>query len=223
MSVELKDFDAKTKCVFVSVDIQQGNPPVKLRNAELPELWRTMGFSADDVNAANEFAWTTAYPNAVTVAAACGAAGIPRIFIHWGFHFRDGMDLDPEIRDSMLAEHGDDFKKWSGYIGDPGSRPLIRFNIRPRDYVIAKTGQDAFLSSTLDFVLRNLKIERIIFVGGHTEACFGKTARSAKARGYQTLCVEDATFNARESTRMKGIEESDFDVVVSAFDLLSVL
>lgn len=223
MISDLSNFDLKSRCIFICVDIQQGNPPADMKEDELPSLWRSMGFTANDVNAANRFAWDTAYPNAVTVAHACHSSKIPRIFLHWGFHFRDGMDLDPDIRESMLAEHGQDYKKWSGYIGDPSSRPLTRFSIRPSDYVIAKTGQDAFASSTLDFVLRNLKIERIIFVGGHTEACLGKTARSAKARGYRTLCVEDATFNARESTRMKGIAESGYDAVVPTFDLLSLL
>ncbi len=141
--------------------------------------------------------------------------GLSMIFIHWGFRFPDGMDLDPDIYRTMKENHGGDATQWAGYIGNPGSQPAKAFNVGEGEYVIAKTGQDAFASSSLDFVLRNRGIEIIVFIGGHTEACLGKTAASAKARGYRTLCIEDATNNARESTRRKGIEEAGFDYVIT--------
>ena len=42
-------------------------------------LWKEMGFTAEDVNAANDFAWEVALPNVVKVAEACRALDLPMI------------------------------------------------------------------------------------------------------------------------------------------------
>lgn len=209
-------------CAFVSVDIQEGTKPKMLNQEQVPALWRKMGFTADDVNAANNFAWDVAFPNALKVADTCRGLGLPMIFIHWGYLFEDGMDLDPDIRKSMIDEHGNEYSKWSGYIGQPESRPAKAFEIRKGDYVLPKAAQDAFASSNLEYVLRNLRIENIVFVGGHTGACLGKTAKSAIRLGYTTLCIKDATNNARESTREKEIEETGYAYVLSTNEFLEL-
>lgn len=209
-------------CAFVSVDIQEGTKPETLSQEQVPALWRRMGFTADDVNAANNFAWDVAFPNALKVADTCRSLGLPMIFIHWGYLFEDGMDLDPDIRKSMIDEHGNDYAKWSGFIGQAESQPAKAFEIRKSDYVLPKAAQDAFGSCNLEFLLRNLQIENIVFVGGHTGACLGKTAKSAIRRGYTTLCIEDATNNARESTREKEIEETGYAYVLSTNEFVEL-
>lgn len=209
-------------CAFVSVDIQEGSRPDPVSEDALPADWKRMGFTAADVNAAHDFTWEVAIPNALKVAEACLRLGLPRIFVHWGFRFRDGMDLDPVIRQAMLKNHGDDATVWAGYIEKPGSQPMQAFGLHRSDYAIAKTAQDAFISSQIGFVLANLGVRNLILIGGHTEACLGKTAVSARRLGYRTLCVHDATNNARESTRMKGIEESQFSHVVSTAEFLEI-
>lgn len=210
------------RCAFVSVDIQEGKAPAPLTDDQIPEAWRKAGFTADDVNAANRFAWETALPNAVRVAEACRALGMPMIFIHWGYQFENGMDLDPDIRRAMLAEHGEDYAKWSGHAGQKGSQVAGVLGVREGDYVLAKTAQDAFQSCSLEFVLRNLRVERIVFVGGHTGACLGKTARSAGNLGFKTLCVRDATSAARESVREREILETGYDHVLDTAEFLSL-
>ncbi|GMV94646.1 MAG: hypothetical protein AMXMBFR82_44240 [Candidatus Hydrogenedentota bacterium] len=208
-------------CVFISIDIQEGTKPAPLAIDQIPSLWREMGFTAEDVNAANDHAWNVALPNAVKVADACRAARLPMIFVHWGYRFEDGMDLDPDIRNSMLKEHGTDYGKWSGHIDQPGSQPAKALGIREGEYVLPKTGQDAFASSSLDFVLRNLGAKNIVFVGGHTGACLGKTAASAQRLGYTTMCVRDATNSARESTREQEIRDTGYDYVLSTDEFLA--
>lgn len=211
-------------CVFVSIDFQQGEKPTPITQEQVPAAWTEMGFTAEDVNAANEFGWATALPNAVQVADACRDLGLPMIFVHWGYLFEDAMDLDPEVRRSMVKEHGTDYSRFSGHIGQAGSQPAQAFNIRPGEYVLAKAAQDAFGSCNIAFVLRNLEAKRIVFVGGHTNAggCLGKTARSAQRLGYTTLCISDATFNARESTRAADIAETGYDYVVSTAEFLEL-
>lgn len=210
-------------CALICVDIQEGTRPEPLADASLPPDWKAMGFTAEDVNAAGVFAWDVCLPNAVRVVEACRASGIPRIFLHWGFRFEDGMDLDPVVRTTMIRNHGTDPAKWSGYIGDKGSQPARCLGVRPGEYVLAKTAQDAFISSTIGFVLANLGVRTLVFVGGHTEACLGKTAASAKRLGFRTVCIEDATSNARESTRLRGIAESQFDAVLKTEEFTATL
>ena len=186
----------------------------------MPLLWRKMGFSPADVNAANNFTRDVALPNAVKVADACRRLRLPMIFIHWGYLCPDAMDLDPAVRKIMFAEHGTDYTKYSGYIGQPGSQVAKAFAVRPGDYVLPKAAQDAFRSCNIEFVLRNLQVRNIIFVGGHTGACLGRTAKSAIRLGYMTLCIKDATHNARESTREKEIEETGYAYVITTAGFL---
>ncbi len=210
-------------CAFVCVDFQDGARGPAVTEETLPPLWKKMGFTAEDVNAAIDFGWDVAYPNAIKVTDACRRAGMPMIFIHWGYLFENGMDLDPDIYRAMKEEHGEDYSKWSGYIGHPASQPAKWLNIQPGEYVLPKSAQDAFTSSNIHFVLQNLGVKHIVFIGGHTGACLGKTATSAKKLGYEILCVEDATVDARESARLKNIKETGYDYVVSTADFLAYM
>lgn len=145
------------------------------------------------------------------------------IFIHWGYLCEDGMDLDPATRKAFLEGIGPDPKKWPHHISDPTSRPAEILHVRKGEYVVAKSAQDAFTSSRIDFILKNLGVKNIIFIGGHTQGCLFNTAISANKLGYRTLCVEDATWNARESSRTKGIADSKFAYVVKTDELVRLL
>jgi nicotinamidase-related amidase len=132
------------------------------------------------------------------------------------------MDLDPVVRKELQGQHGTNYDAWGHCLLDSNCRPATELGVRPGEYVLPKTAQDAFASSNLGFLLTNLNVRRIVFIGGHTEACLGKTAGSARQRGFQTLCVEDATFNARESTRAKGIEQAQYDYVLTTAQFLEL-
>jgi len=209
-------------CVFISVDIQAGKR-YHMTLEGMPEGWRKRGYSLEDVNAALDYLHDTAIPNAIEVADACRKIKLPMIFIHWGYQFRDGMDLDPDVRKGYLAGRGTDYDKWPHHIGSKGSRPHNGFEVRPGEYVIAKTAQDAFPSSNISYVLRNLGVKNIVFVGGHTGACLGKTSKSAKKHGYRTLCVRDATFDARESARIPNMKDCDYDYIVGTAEFLEMV
>jgi len=216
------DLSFLQKCAFVCVDIQPGTR-THVTDEQLLKSWKRMGITADDVNAATDYAFDVAYPNARRVADACRSLGLPMIFIHWGCLFKDGMDLDPKIRQSFLSDYGPDFDKWGHRLGDPSSCPAGFLGVREGEYVIPKTGQDAFTSSNLKFVLTNLGVTNLVFIGGHTGACLGKTAQSAKRLGFRTLCIEDATFDARESTRVQRICQTGFDYVLAMEEFLTLV
>lgn len=207
-------------CAFIAVDVQEQGPRHHMTEAEMPKEWKGFGFSVGDVNEAIDYTYDVAYPNAGRVADACRATHLPMVFVHWGCQFHDGMDLAPEIRQSFLAQHGDNYDSWGHHDSDPGSRPAAILGVRDGEYVIAKTGQDAFNSSNLGFVLTNLGIRNIVFVGGHTGACLGKTAASAKRLGYRILCVEDATFDARQSGRLPCLRDTGYDYVLTTAEFL---
>ncbi|UCD30045.1 MAG: isochorismatase family protein [Planctomycetota bacterium] len=208
-------------CVFISVDIQPSKKH-HMTMESMPKGWRDRGFKLEDVNAALDFLHDVAIPNAVKTADACRQLKMPMIFVHWGYQFKDGMDLDPETRKGFLQNHGTNYEKWPHYIGHQSSSPHEGFKVRPDEYVIAKTAQDAFPSSNIDYVLRNLGVKNVVFVGGHTGACLGKTSKSAKERGYRTLCIRDATWDARESTRIPNMKECNYDYIVSTAEFLKL-
>ena len=222
MTGQMPDASFLKNCAFVSVDIQEGKRGDPTTEETLPPDWKMMGFTPEDVDAAADFWWEVGVHNAVKVVEACRRATLPMIFIHWGFQFPDGMDLDPIIYRMMKKNCGADPTKWGGYIKQPGSQPATCLNIQPTDYVIAKTAQDAFISSNIHFVLANLGVHHLVLIGGHSEACLGKTATSAKRLGFTTLIVEDATNNARESTRRKGILESQCDYILTTEQFLQL-
>jgi len=211
------------RCAFVCIDVQGDDPPQHMTEKDMPKEWKGFGFSAADVNAAVDYTYKVAYPNCRLVADACRVAKLPMIFVHWGCLFHDGMDLDPAIRRSFLDQFGTDYDQWGHHLNDPSSKPAQLLGIRSGEYVLPKSGQDAFASSNLGFVLQNLGGKNIVFVGGHTGACLGKTAASAKRLGYNVLVVQDATFNATQSDRVRCINEVGYDYVVMTPEFVKVV
>jgi len=210
-------------CAFISVDFQEITRQPMESDADMPEEWRAQGFTVADCNAATDYLFDVALPNGRKVADACRAKGMPMVFVHWGWSLPKGMDLAPAIRKTFLKEYGEEYDKWPHHVSSPTSRPAEALDVRDGDYVIAKTDQDAFTSSNLGFVLANSGVKNLVFVGGHAGACLGKTARHAKELGYATLCVEDATWDARESTRKNHIRESNYDYIVSTSELVNLM
>ena len=198
-------------CVFVCIDIQEGGgEPV----TSIPKTWEAMGYTVETCNAASLHYGQTVKPNARRVADACRALGLPMVFVHWGARFKDGMDMDPRLRKGWAE--GTNPEEATPHIDKPGSRPDKGLGIREGEYVLAKTAQDAFTSCNVGFVLENLEAKHLVFVGGHTNpgGCLGQTAKSARAKGYTILCIEDATYDAGEITRIPGIAAVPFDYVL---------
>jgi nicotinamidase-related amidase len=209
-------------CAFVCIDIQKTSYH-PMTEDKMPRGWLNMGKTAEDVNRANRYLFDTALPNACRVADACRAAQLPMVFVHWGYRFRNGMDLDPDIYNSFRREIGPDPTKWPHHISAPDSKPADAFSVREGEYVISKTAQDAFLSSNIGYVLQNLGIKNIVFVGGHTGACLGKTSKTAILRGYKTWCVKDATFDAFASTHMENLNATGYHHITTTAEFESFI
>lgn len=208
-------------CVFVCIDIQEGGEgPV----TSIPEGWKEIGYTIEDCQAAADFLCKVTKPNARQVADACRALELPMIFIHWGCLFEDGMDLDPRIRRGWAEDKTVKLENVVPHISKPSSQPDKCLGIRDGEYVLAKSAQDAFPSCNIGYILENLEAKNIVFVGGHTNpgGCLGQTAKSARERGYIILCIEDATFDAGESTRIPGIAAVPFHYVMKTREFVKL-
>lgn len=212
------------RCAFVCVDIQPSGRH-KFTEETLPKAWLRSGATAEDANEAVNYTIDTAHPNAARVANACRKLGLPMVFVFWGTLFDDCMDIDPKLRRELIRNGGADVnfrEAWGHHIDKPHSRPADCLNVQDDEYVIPKTAQDAFTSSNIGFVLENLQVDSIVFVGGHNGACLGKTANSAINLGYKTLVIEDATFDAVESQRIPRLMRVGYDFIMKTQEFESL-
>jgi len=66
--------------------------------------------------------------------------------------------------------------------------------LTPRDaeHLIEKNYGDSFEETTLEMVLSNLGVGRLVVVGAQTDACIRSTLHGALVRGYDVILVSDA-------------------------------
>jgi len=89
------------------------------------------------------------------------------------------------------------FVQHDGPVGDPhhpdepGWRLLPTLEVRPDDTFVRKTACDAFLATSLENVLRENGIDRLIITGCATDYCVDTTVRSALGRGWPTVVPSD--------------------------------
>ena len=68
---------------------------------------------------------------------------------------------------------------------------LASLEVRPDDAIVRKRSCDAFLDTTLEAVLRESGIDRLIITGCATDYCVDTTVRAALARGWPTVVPAD--------------------------------
>lgn len=76
--------------------------------------------------------------------------------------------------------------------GSPGARFLPRVAPRGDEIIVNKTSSGVFESTSLEFVLRNLRIESLVMVGVYTNECVSTAARVASDLGFFVTVVDDA-------------------------------
>jgi len=83
-----------------------------------------------------------------------------------------------------------------------GSQPWAindRFDCRPTDTRMNKTGENAFWNTGLDTLLRSQRVGQVIIAGYISERCVLSTLRGAAERGYEAVLLDGgiATFDDR--------------------------
>src|SRR6266852_6324112 len=125
---------------------------------------------------------TTTLPNQARLLKACRGAGIEVIYTVIENLTRDGRDrsLDYKIS-SINVPKG----SWDAQVPDI---------VAPLDdeIVIPKTSSSPFISTNIDYVLRNLGVRSLILAGILTDQCIDSSARDACDLGYLVTIATDS-------------------------------
>ncbi len=124
----------------------------------------------------------TALPNMQRLQAACRRGGVEVMYTVIEALTRDGRDLSLDYKISKLfVPHG----SWDAKMLDaiaPG----------PDEIVLGKTSSSVFISTNIDYVLRNLGVRSLIVAGVLTDQCIDSTVRDACDLGYLVTVPTDA-------------------------------
>jgi ureidoacrylate peracid hydrolase len=125
---------------------------------------------------------TKVLPNQAKLLGACRAAGIEVIYTVIENLTADGRDrsLDYKISGINVAKGS-----WDAQVPDIVA-PLAH------EIVLPKTSSSVFISTNIDYVLRNLGIRFLITVGVLTDQCVDSAVRDACDLGYLVTVVTDA-------------------------------
>jgi len=75
--------------------------------------------------------------------------------------------------------------------GDPGTEYWSGLGIRPDDYLIRKRRYSCFFGTDLEILLKGLRADTLVLVGGHTDVCVHYTFVDAHQHDYFCRVVED--------------------------------
>ncbi len=130
---------------------------------------------------------------------AARAAGVPVIWVNWG-NRPDGANLPPNV------VHVYDPELDGSGIGAPmpnGSRVLTkdawgaavvdRLQASPTDIAVDKYRMSGFWDTPLDSILRNLRVDTLLFSGVNSDQCVYSTLIDAACLGYDVILVDDAS------------------------------
>jgi len=139
--------------------------------------------------------------------------GVQVIYTCYAYH-ATYVDMNPAFRDGITP-----LDKFDDYDGPPlFQKESIDRQIKPeydRDVVIAKPGYGSFTGTTLDYVLKNRKVDTVIICGTMTNYCCGTTAREAHAHGYNVVFGSDVN-----STDDPEIQEAELKTLRRGFALV---
>jgi len=124
----------------------------------------------------------TALPNMQRLQSACRRARIEVMYTVIEALTRDGRDLSLDYKISgLFVPRG----SWDAKVLD---------DIAPTDdeIVLPKTSSSVFISTNIDYVLRNLGVRSLIVAGVLTDQCIDSTVRDACDLGYLVTVPTDA-------------------------------
>jgi nicotinamidase-related amidase len=156
------------------------------------------------------------------------AAGVPVIWVNWGTR-PDRLNLSPALRHVYdPAGRGQGLGDASVRTGAPvlqagSASAAIVDELTPPDgdIHVAKHRMSGFWDTPLDSILRNLRLDTLLFGGVNLDQCVLHTLADANFLGYDTILVEDcaATTNpdfCREATLLNIRQIFGFTVTSAA-------
>lgn len=128
----------------------------------------------------------TKIPNARKLIAAAREAQVPVVFIQEA-HRPDLVDFGRELDGSETVHCLED---------DPLTEISDEIGYRPEDYFIRKRRYSAFFGTDLEILLKGLKAQTLILIGGLTDVCVHYTFVDAHQSDYYTRVVEDCVIGS---------------------------
>lgn len=114
--------------------------------------------------------------------------GVPVVFFQEA-HRRDHIDFGREL-DGAEGVHL--------LEGDPGTDVDPSLGMRDDDYFIRKRRYSCFFGTEFEILLKGLKAETLILIGGHTDVCIHYTFVDGHQHDYFMRVVEDCVAGSSE-------------------------
>ncbi len=127
--------------------------------------------------------------NAPEVIEAARAADVPVIFFQEA-HRRNLIDFGREL-DGAEGVHL--------LEGDPHTEVSAAVGMREDDYFIRKRRYSCFFGTELEILLKGLKAETLILIGGHTDMCVHYTFVDAHQHDYFCRVIEDCVAGSSQA------------------------
>jgi len=138
-------------------------------------------------------------PNAQRLIAAARAAGVEVIYTVIEALTEDGRDrsLDHKRSDFLIPK------------GAPGGEVMPQIAPQGDEMVIPKSASGIFNATNVEYVLRNLGVERLCIFGVYSHQCVESAVRDAADRGFLVTLVPDACAaktEEQEATTAEGMK-----------------
>jgi nicotinamidase-related amidase len=125
---------------------------------------------------------TLVLPNAGRLIAAARAAGVEVIYTVIEALTLDGRDrsLDHKRSDFLIPK------------GSEGGQVMPQIAPQGDEMVLPKSASGVFNATNVDYILKNLGVERLVIFGVYSHQCVEVAVRDASDRGYLVTLVADA-------------------------------
>jgi len=135
-------------------------------------------------------------PNQQRLQAAARASGIEVIFTVIESLTLDGRDRSLDHKISGIHHPKG---SWEAAV-------IAEVAPQPNEILIPKTASGIFNATSIDYVLRNLRIDYLVIYGVMTDQCVESAVRDAADRGFLVTQVEDACAAQTEAGHRRSIE-----------------
>ncbi|MFL6059833.1 MAG: cysteine hydrolase family protein [Marmoricola sp.] len=154
------------------------------------------------------------------ILASARAAGVPVIFFQ-EVHRPSGIDFGREL-DGAEGVHCVD--------GHPSTELVETLRPRPEEFHIVKRRYSGFLGTELEIVLRALRADTLVLIGGLTDVCVHYTFADAHQRDFYVRVVGDCVGGSSLARHTASLDAMEYlqagavlstEQIVSAFDELA--
>ena len=152
-----------------------------------------------------------------SVVDAAHEAGIPVIFIQ-EIHRRDMVDYGRELDGS------EDIHCMEGEPGTPVA--FEEMGRQPGDYFVPKRRYSAFFGTEMEILLKGLKAETLIMVGGMTDVCVHYTFVDGHQHDYYCRVVEDCVGGTSPEAHQASLNAMEYlqeGAVLPAAEIISAM